>query len=502
MTWLVRAPATRLVVAVTIAVLAFVGVLAGEALARPGGGDSYSGGGGHGGGGGGDGDGLFELIYWLIRLSFYYPEIGLPLLGGVIAYVVYSSYKQHQNKDWDSGPPVELARAVELDGLRELDPDFSPVVFEDFVFRLFSAAHRERGKSPELEAVAPYVSAAARRSLAERQPVGVAVEQVIVGAMRVYRVSIPPEPLDAEGRAARVCVGIELEANVLAAKQTYFSVERWQLARDATRTSKPPDPARGLPCPNCGAPWQATATGSQECASCHQVVDNGRFDWLVEDIVLRSLDERPPTLTTDVPERGTDLPTYRQARVDERFAELRRDDPAVDEAALQARLATIYIELGKAWSANDLTPVRGFVSDGLYDYLQYWVDAYKRQGLRNQLTDMQILRIELAKVARDRWYHAVTIRLWGTGRDFVVDEKTGDLVRGSKHRFRRYSEYWTLIRSASRKGPARADRGCGNCGAPLEVTMAGACHYCGAHVTAGEFDWVLSKIEQDDSYRG
>jgi hypothetical protein len=32
--------------------------------------------------------------------------------------------------------------------------------------------------------------------------------------------------------------------------------------------------------------------------------------------------------------------------------------------------------------------------------------------------------------------------------------------------------------------------------------MAGACTHCGAHVTSGEFDWILSKIEQDDSYRG
>jgi hypothetical protein len=32
--------------------------------------------------------------------------------------------------------------------------------------------------------------------------------------------------------------------------------------------------------------------------------------------------------------------------------------------------------------------------------------------------------------------------------------------------------------------------------------MAGACKYCNAHVTRGEFDWVLSKVEQDDSYRG
>ena len=65
-----------------------------------------------------------------------------------------------------------------------------------------------------------------------------------------------------------------------------------------------------------------------------------------------------------------------------------------------------------------------------------------------------------------------------------------------------YSEYWTLIRSAARRGEPRADDRCGGCGAPLTVTMAGACGHCGAHVTAGEFDWVLSKIEQDDSYQG
>ena len=31
--------------------------------------------------------------------------------------------------------------------------------------------------------------------------------------------------------------------------------------------------------------------------------------------------------------------------------------------------------------------------------------------------------------------------------------------------------------------------------------MAGSCDFCQAHVTSGEFDWVLSRIEQDESYR-
>ena len=107
-----------------------------------------------------------------------------------------------------------------------------------------------------------------------------------------------------------------------------------------------------------------------------------------------------------------------------------------------------------------------------------------------------------AKLVRDKQFDALTIRIWGTGKDYVIKTADGSHVRGSKHRERKYSEYWTLIRSAARKGPPKADGACSNCGAPLTVTAAGACGHCGTHVTSGEFDWVLSKIEQDDSYRG
>jgi hypothetical protein len=474
--------------------------LGGVALARPGGGESFSGGGGHtsSGGSSGGGGAIFELIYWTLRLAFYYPQVGLPLLGGIIILIIWSAHQSRVNKDWDSGPPIEPEAAIALDDLRRLDADFSQVLFEDFAFRLFSTAHRARGPAESLAMVAPYVSADARGELALREPVGEPVVQVIVGAQRVVHLALPPAP----GEGARVRIALEFEANIATAKHTYYSVETWLLGRDATRTSKPPGATHGFPCPNCGAPWRASASGTQKCASCGQIVDNGRFDWLVERVSLVSQDERPPTLTTDVPERGTDLATYTQQGVDARWQQLLADDPGLVGDALGKRLRMIYTQLNESWSRNELAPVRGLVSDGLYDYLQYWIDAYKRQGLRNALVDMQLTATDLAKVVRDRWYDAVTIRIWGKGKDYVVRSDTGKIVRGSKRTDRAYSEYWTLIRSAARKGPPRSDPACSNCGAPLHITMAGACEHCGAHVTAGEFDWVLSKIEQDDTYRG
>ncbi|MBL9017519.1 MAG: TIM44-like domain-containing protein [Myxococcales bacterium] len=496
-----RGRATR-TLAIAVAVLVLV-ALAGVAAARPGGGDSFSGGGGHGGSGGGGGGGsgaVFELVYWLLRLIIHVPQVGIPLLVIVVGFLIYSAYKQHQNKDWDSGPPVQLKRAVRADEVKRYDPEFSQVLFEDFAFRLFSTAQRARGSPQTLDTVAPYVSAPARQHLWQRSP-NTPVRSAVVGAMRVYRVEIPPAPVDPQGRPNRIRIGVEFEANVTTDQHTYYTVETWLFGRDATRLSKPPGSSKNFPCPNCGAPWQSAQTGTQKCASCGEVVDNGRFDWIVEQISLASSDERGPTLTKEVPERGTDLATYRSSDVDQRWMELERDDPAITEQNLVARLNLIYSELNKAWASNDLRPVRGMVSDGLFDYLQYWIDAYKKQGMRNALEDMRISHTIVAKVTRDKWYDAVTIRVWAKGKDYVV--KGDKVVRGSKHRDRAYSEYWTLIRSSrAKRGAPLATPNCPSCGAPLKITMSGECEYCQAHITAGEFDWVLSKIEQDDTYRG
>lgn len=492
----------RLAAVVGLAVACIVG-LAAVADARPGGGDSFSGGGGHSGGGDDGGIGvIFELVFWLFRLVIFYPAVGLPIVGLVIGYVIYNAHRQRQNKDWDSGPPTIVHPAIELGDVRRLDPAFSQIVFEDFAFRLFSTAHRARHTADALATIAPYVSADARAELAQRGPAGQPVVQVVVGALRAIQVDLPDAATDAEGRPRRVRVKIEYEANLAAGDHTSYTVETWLFGRDATVQSKPPGATRTFPCPNCGAPWQASSTTTQVCASCGQAVDNGRFDWIVEQISLRSSDERPPTLTTEVPERGTDLPTYRTRGVDAAWRQLTASDPAVTDSAIDARLAMIYRELNTAWASNNLQPARGLVSDGLYDYLSYWVDAYREQGLRNALVDMRILRTALARVTRDRYYDAITIRIWATGKDYVVRGQTGALVRGSRHRERPYSEYWTLIRSAGRTGAPHPDRTCGHCGAPLKINQSGECTHCGAHVTAGEFDWVISKIEQDDTYRG
>lgn len=482
------------------------------ASSRPGGGHTFSGGSHSGGGRSFSGGSSFRPSS---------PRIGAgPFIGGgsgcgiggcfmlVVLIVVVLIVLYLINKNRGGGPPAppagqgppDVPPSRDLDAIRGLDPEFSAVLFEDFAYALYAKAHEARANRQELDALAPYLSAEARGELAGRPPAGAPVSAVVIGVMRAIDLRLPsgsePRP--------QVELTLEYESNMTVGEgtgdATQYVRERWRLVRDAAVRTRPPEAVRSFHCPNCGAPFGPN--GGDRCEYCGEVVSGGRFDWSVVATEALEIESRPPALTGTVEEVGTDWPTIVHPALAERWAELQQADPESGEQALAARLQLIYSELNPAWTALDLRPVRGFVSDGIYDYLQYWITAYQHQGLSNQLRDMRLTRWQSVKLVRDRHFDAVTFRIWGSGRDFTVRQATGEVVGGNPNADRDYSEYWTLIRGAGVRGAPHADKNCPNCGAPLDVNMAGQCTHCDAKITSGEFDWVLSKIEQDESYSG
>jgi predicted lipid-binding transport protein (Tim44 family) len=472
----------------------------GSAWARPGGGQSYSGdhdGGGHGGDGGGGISG--ELIYLLIRLIFVYPQVGIPL-ALIVAFVIWRK-RSRGFESWATSsaqqPLAARSRAkLRLDALFAIDPDFSPIVFEDFAYRLYASTQRARTDRAALEALAPYVATNVRQALAAEEPVGVPTTQVIVGAMRIGNVTVPEQ--------GRVTVSVVYESNLsvgeTSSQRTFFMRESWTLARDKDARTRPPEQTERLGCPSCGAPFESS--DNARCKYCGQVVNTGRFAWLVTERRVLSRELRPPALTSDVQEVGTNAPSLVAADQQQAWQALIARDHALNEADLLTRISLIFDKLNHAYSSLDLEPARGLLSDGMFDYLRYWTDAYRAQGLRNVLETAHIARVQRVKVQSDRYFDAITFRVWASGLDYTIDVRTNHLVSGSNQRPRDYSEYWTLIRAAGVRGQARTDANCPSCAAPLKVTMAGNCSYCSAHITRGEFDWVLSKIEQDEAYEG
>ncbi|MBX3223469.1 MAG: Tim44 domain-containing protein [Labilithrix sp.] len=473
-----------------------------SAAARPGGGSSYSGGGSGGGGGGGGSDGggdagaLFELLF---ILCIEHPAIGIPLTLIVIGFFIFKKMAGGKQRDWSSGgassPAAQAARyvaavrtSVRLDVIRGVDRNFSRVVFEDFVYSLYAEVHRARGAGA-LNRLSAYLSPGAAAALQHgtRGP----VDGVIVGAMRVLQASATTQS------GARV--SLEFESNYTEAGRGCYVVERWALVRGPSAKSRTPDRVRVLGCPNCGAPQEQLFSGT--CKHCQRVVNDGSFDWTVESTQVVRREERPPIVGSSAEEQGTDDPTIRDRNLPQAIAALRAKDPSFDVAQFQARVGLVFQQFQPAWSGRNLAPMRPFLSDALFTTQQYWVAAYVAQRMRNVTDGARITNLELVKVESDAFYDAITVRLFATGLDYTVTDD-GRHVSGSRTKQRAYSEYWTLIRGTHRKGPTRTDLACSNCGAPLAVNMVGQCTYCKVKVTTGDFDWVLSRIEQDESYTG
>ena len=509
-----------LIVVTVLLILALVTV---EVFGRVGGGHSYSGGSRSSGGGGGNGESgdggaviwlLFEAVRLLVYLTFEYPLIGIPLdiiiIGGLIYFFkrksrgLTSGFSSMANIGTQLAPsrsPERAARAFAQ--LKRFDPNFSEIVFTDFCYALYGKAHDARGGgAAKLDLFSPYIGDAARKSLIQRNPPGLQdVKGIIVGSMRVDEVDGLETPV--------VRIGLFFESNYTevvkregqqSSEMTYYVTERWELERKRDVLSPPPAQATALHCPKCGAPLQKDTVGA--CAFCGTKIDSGEFQWFVREISLISSEARGPQLTSDVPEVGTNYPSVVQPNFETIKAEFERNNPQFSWTQFLERARLIFNELQAAWSSMNWERARPHETDNIFQMHQYWINAYRRQNLRNVVDNSTIASMQPVKIQEDAFYQGITLRIWAQAYDYTVDA-SGKIVSGSNRNLRQWSEYWTFIRNKQAKSAeAKADLNCPNCGSPLKVNASGICEFCGGKITSGEFDWVLSKIEQDESYSG
>jgi hypothetical protein len=484
-------------------------LLSSEVWARAGGGGSYGGGGGSGGGGGGIGALLyiiFQLLRFLIWLTIEYPAIGIPIDIVVVILIIWWLVRKATAKSTNISVNNTVAPAQQLNlerawgQLRRFDPNFSEIIFTDFCYALYGRAQHERAGN--LDLLSPYIGDSARNHLRKRNPPDlVEVAGIIVGSMQVTNVSGLDTPL------VRITVAFETNYTEVTKQNrdqggmTYYVREQWTLERRRDVLSPRPETATALHCPKCGAALMKDTNGA--CAFCGAKIEAGDFQWFVKDISLVSQEARGPLLTTTVEEVGTDLPSVVQAG----FANVRQQfeaaNPTFTWADFMNRAKLIFNEIQAAWSTLDWERARPHETDSIFGMHRYWIEAYQRQHLRNALDNCTITRMQPCKIQRDAFYDAITVRIGAQGNDYTEDVRTHKVVTGSKTRMRTWTEYWTFVRyrNAS-ESKAKDGLNCPNCGAPLKINSTGICEYCHGKITSGEFDWVLSKIEQDESYQG
>ncbi|HWX41601.1 MAG TPA: Tim44-like domain-containing protein [Blastocatellia bacterium] len=428
---------------------------------------------------------------------------GIAILGFLfmLAFIIIVVVVAMKIKGSGTPPPPAPERGAnlqaEMDALKQADPNFSKVLYVDFVNTLYARAQEARGKGT-VDVLSPYID---ESSMGQISALGDAksglteVTGVVLGSSEIVDVVNTPQ-----GTTIKVFFEANYTETAAGGQQTsYYTEERWQFWREAGVQSLPPGKIDAIHCPKCGGPLERNADGS--CAYCNTIVRGGQFHWFVTGLEILDRAQRGPQLTEETPEEGTDLPTVYQPEFQEARTAFESSNPGFSWERMNERANYIFYMISQAWTTLEWEKARPFETDNIFQMHRYWIEAYTRQRLRNVLDQIKVTRIEWVKIEQDAYYDALTARIAASELDYTVDA-AGKVVCGSPTKPRDFTEYWTFIKTRGGKPVEQRDDHCPNCGAPLSVNMAGTCDFCGGKITSGDFDWVLSRIEQDESYTG
>ena len=175
---------------------------------------------------------------------------------------------------------------------------------------------------------------------------------------------------------------------------------------------------------------------------------------------------------------------------------IRKKDPNFSADDFVTFSKQVFIDIQTAWCARDLTPVRPVMHQNLYNTTQRQIQDKINQGVVYHYENIAINTAYLTSFVRDKDYEYLTVYLNSRMIDYQVDEKTGNILRGDKTTRWDMRYKMKFIRSVGvttkDKVSGAQEYNCPNCGAPLEITSAGVCEYCGSTVSTGDYSWVLT----------
>jgi tellurite resistance protein len=192
--------------------------------------------------------------------------------------------------------------------------------------------------------------------------------------------------------------------------------------------------------------------------------------------------------------RGAEAEQF--TRRSEALAAIRGRDPRFDEAAFLRRAAGAFLAIQDAWSRQDMSRARAFISDGVHERFTRQIAEYRSRGIRNEMSDVNVLETEALGYLTGPHFDSVYVRMKASALDQVVALDGESVLSGGPDVF---SEVWTFLRRPGAKTLARPglmEGHCPSCGAPLAIADAAQCAACKVWVNSGEHDWVLTGITQ------
>lgn len=183
---------------------------------------------------------------------------------------------------------------------------------------------------------------------------------------------------------------------------------------------------------------------------------------------------------------------------------LKTQDPGFSEPQFITMVNNMYLQLQDAWMKKEWQPIRAFETDELFNMHARQLQRYIDAGQTNVVENICILDTSIIRYDQDAVNDILTVKLRVRLNDYVIDDKTRQVIAGNPKQDIYMTYHWQLIR---RKGvqtrvnnAANHVTQCPNCGANVSINASGECEYCGSIISNGMYNWVLYSIQTINQY--
>lgn len=169
------------------------------------------------------------------------------------------------------------------------------------------------------------------------------------------------------------------------------------------------------------------------------------------------------------------------------------EDKDFSESKFKAKADNIFIQVYTAVMKKDLTRVKHFLSEELYQEFEQKIKRLDDLGVIQVYGELNVSDTDITKIIENDDNYQIEVRLVTKYLDYKLDKQTRNMVSGNDEVrvIKNMKLVFSKRKNAKSLGTARK---CPGCGANMDISMNGKCEYCGAIFKLEEYDWVLIEI--------
>jgi predicted lipid-binding transport protein (Tim44 family) len=132
--------------------------------------------------------------------------------------------------------------------------------------------------------------------------------------------------------------------------------------------------------------------------------------------------------------------------LDRGVANIRQMDMTFDPSRFTETASDIFFKVQAAWMNRDMSQASVVLTPEMMEILQKDCDRLRGQGRINRLENIAVRSVAVTEAWQESGLDYVTVHFLASLLDYTVDERSGQVVDGSRTEPVKFEEYWTFMR--------------------------------------------------------